>query len=74
MNNYDAVLTEKQQKYQLYHRVKLINVNILLVKKYYFLIKVKFISNKSFGQLLDILPKNYIFFKTFDSGLSYIEV
>ena len=26
-----------------------------------------FVSNKSFGQLLDILPKNLIFLKTFDS-------
>ena len=74
MNNYDTVLTEKQQKYQLYHQVKLINVNILQVKKYYFLIKAEFIPNKSFGELLDILPRNYIFFKTFDSELSYIEV
>ena len=27
------ILTEKQQKYQLYHQVKLINVNILQLKK-----------------------------------------
>ena len=33
-----------------------------------------FISNKSFGQLLDIAPKNVIFLKTFDSEMSYIEV
>ena len=33
-----------------------------------------FISNKSFGELLDILPKNFIFLKTFNSELSYIEV
>ena len=33
-----------------------------------------FISNKSFGQLLDILPKSFIFLKTFDSEFSYIEV
>ena len=33
-----------------------------------------FISNKSFGQFLDISPKNYIFSKTFDSEFSYIEV
>ena len=26
-----------------------------------------FISNKSFGQLLDISPKSFIFLKTFDS-------
>ena len=34
----------------------------------------KFVSNKSFGQLLDISPKNFIFLKTFDSEFSYIEV
>ena len=33
-----------------------------------------FVSNKSFGQLLDISPKNFIFLKTFDSEFSYIEV
>ena len=33
-----------------------------------------FISNKSFSELLDILPKNFIFLKTFNSELSYIEV
>ena len=33
-----------------------------------------FVSNKSFGQLLDILPNNFIFLKTFDSEFSYIEV
>ena len=32
-------LTEKQQKYQYYHLQKLINMNILPVKKYYHLIK-----------------------------------
>ena len=33
-----------------------------------------FIPNKPFGQLLDILPKNFIFLKTYNSELSYIEV
>ena len=33
-----------------------------------------FVPNKSFGQLLGILPKNFIFLKTFDSEFSYIEV
>ena len=33
-----------------------------------------FVSNKSFGQLLDILHKKFIFQKTFDSEFSYIEV
>ena len=33
-----------------------------------------FVTNKSFGQLLDILPKNFIFLKTCDLEFSYIEV
>ena len=33
-----------------------------------------FIPNKTFGQLLDISPKNYVFLKTFDSEFSYIQV
>ena len=33
-----------------------------------------FISNKPFGQLLNILPYNFIFSKKFDSKFSYIEV
>ena len=33
-----------------------------------------FISNKSFGQLLDISPKNFIFLESFDSEFSYIEI
>ena len=32
--NYNMILTEKQQKYQPYYQVKLINMNILQVKKY----------------------------------------
>ena len=34
-------MTEKQQNYQHYHLEKLINTNILQVKKYYFLIENK---------------------------------
>ena len=33
-----------------------------------------FVSNKLFGQLLDISPKNFIFLQTFNSGFLYIEV
>ena len=32
-----------------------------------------FVSNKSFGQLLDISPKNFMFLKTFELEFSYIE-
>ena len=33
-----------------------------------------FVPNKSFGQLIDISPKNFIFLKTFNSEFSYIEL
>ena len=33
-----------------------------------------FVPNKSFLQLLNISPNNFIFLKTFDSEFSYIEV
>ena len=33
-----------------------------------------FVFHKSFGQLLDISPKNFIVLKTFNSEFSYIEV
>ena len=39
IKNYNMILTKKQQKHQHYHKVKLINMNILQVKKYYHLIK-----------------------------------
>ena len=32
------------------------------------------VPNKSFCQLLDISPENFIYLKTFDSEFSYIEV
>ena len=34
----------------------------------------KFVSTKSFGQLLDILPKNLIFLKTLNSEFSHVKV
>ena len=33
-----------------------------------------FVPNQSFGQLLNISPKNFIFLKTFDSEFSQIDV
>ena len=33
-----------------------------------------YVPNKSFSQLLDISPENFIFLKTFDSEFLYIEV
>ena len=35
-------INKEQQKYLDYHQVKLVNMNILQVKKYYFIIKIKF--------------------------------
>ena len=39
---YDII--EKPRKYQLYHQVKLINMNTLLVKKYYHRINDKLLN------------------------------
>ena len=38
--------------------------------------RVRYISvpSKSFGQLLDVSPKNFIYLKTFDSEFLYVEV
>ena len=33
-----------------------------------------FVPDKSFGQLLDISPKNFLLSNTFDSNFPYIEV
>ena len=33
-----------------------------------------FVPNKSFGQLLDASPNNFIFLKSFNSEFAYIEV
>ena len=33
-----------------------------------------FAPNKPFGSLLEISPKNFVFFKTYDSEIRYIEV
>ena len=41
LKNCNMVLTKKMQKYQHYHQVKLIRMNILRAKKYYHLIKVE---------------------------------
>ena len=41
MKNSNMILTEKQQKHQIDHQVKLIKMNILQLKKYYLQIKVQ---------------------------------
>ena len=42
LQNYNTKLTEKLQNYQHYHQVKLINMTMLLAKKYYLPIESKF--------------------------------
>ena len=42
--------------------------------KYDLRVLCTFVPNKAFGKLLDISPKSFTFFKTFDSEFSYIEV
>ena len=37
-------------------------------------IQESFVPNKSFGQLLDISPKQFTFLNTFDSEFLYVEV
>ena len=44
MKNYNTILMERQQKYQLCHQAKLINMNTLLVKKYYAQINNKLLN------------------------------
>ena len=39
--NYKMILIERLQKYRLYHQVKLISMDILVVKKYCHLINNK---------------------------------
>ena len=39
--NYNTILTEKQQKFQHYYQVKLINMNSFQAKKCYHLVKVE---------------------------------
>ena len=41
IKKYNTILTEKQRKYQHYHQVKLITMNLLQVENYYYLIKVE---------------------------------
>ena len=46
--NYNTILIEKKTKYQLYDLTKLISMNILLVKKYYSLIKKNILEQAKF--------------------------
>ena len=51
--NYNMILTEKPPKYQLYHHVKLINTNTLLVKKYCHRINDKLLNKLNLLNLLE---------------------
>ena len=55
------------------HRMFL-NHRLLLNYQHDLRVLQAFVSNKLFGQLLDILPKHFRFLKTFNSEFSYIEV
>ena len=48
MKNDNMILIEKQPKYQLYHHVKFINMNILLVKIYHHLNQQQIIEQARF--------------------------
>ena len=52
MENYNIVLTEKQQKYQHYHLGKSMYMNIFQAKKYYLLIKANNRTSEIFYSLL----------------------
>ena len=47
-------------------------LSIIIINKFKSVIYI-FVSNKSFGQLLDISPKKILSLKTFYSEFSYIE-
>ena len=44
----NTILSEKQQRFQHYHQVKLINMYILQVKKYHLRIKCRIIEQDKF--------------------------
>ena len=44
MKNYNMIATEKLAKYRPYYQAELISINILLVKKYFHLVKQKIIE------------------------------
>ena len=50
MKSYYTISTEKQQKYQQHHKVKLTNMNIFQAKKYYLFIFTYSALQKTFGK------------------------
>ena len=57
--NYNTKLSEKLQKYQQYHQVKLINMNILQTKEYYLPFAVKF-TYSALGKALQKQAKEQV--------------
>ena len=55
-------------------KVVLVHYNIFNNDQHDSRVFYKFVPNISFGQLLDISLKNFIFLKTFNSKFSFIEV
>ena len=55
-------------------KVVLVHCNIVNNNYQQKRVSYAFVPNKSFGQLLHILPKNFIFLKSFDLEFLYIEV
>ena len=49
MKNHIMISTEKLQNYQIYHQVKLIDMNIVQVRKYDLLIKVQWKEQANFA-------------------------
>ena len=60
MKNGNMILNEKQRKYQLNHLEKLINMNMLQVKKYYLLIISYFSFRKSFRKTIEEQGKKQV--------------
>ena len=71
MKNCNTTLIEKLQKYQHYHRVKWININILQAKEYYLSIKVSLYQ----GRVIEQAKFTYFpLEKSFKKQITTIEV
>ena len=64
MKNYNMILTDKQKKFQHYYQIKLININVSHMNKYYLLIKKESINElnySTFGNALENKEKRLKF-------------
>ena len=57
MENCNTILIDKQQKYQHYHRPKLVNMNISHVNKYYLLMRMIKKTKFSYSPLGKVFQK-----------------